>query len=258
MKFDWQGLSVVIIARNAEKTIARNLQSVATIASEVIVVINDCTDDTKHIAELYGAKVVEHEWEGFRDQKNFAISLAEHEWILSLDADEALSERLRASVREFIGTSRQYAAAEFPRRTFFLGEWVSHGDWYPDYCLRLFTKGHGRFVGGSVHEKLEIDGKICRLCGDILHYPCESLSDFTRRNIYYADMAAIDMFKRGRRISMFSAIMRSHWKFFRGYILKFGFLDKATGYYVAKIQSFLTLYKYFKLYSLSIPPNPFL
>jgi glycosyltransferase involved in cell wall biosynthesis len=256
MRFNWQGLSVVIIAKNAEKTIARNLQSVAPIASEIVVVINDCTDDTRHIAELYGARVIDHEWEGFRGQKNFAVGLATREWVLSLDADEALSEQLRVSIWDFIESPpQQYVAAKFSRKTLFLGKWVRHGDWYPDYCLRLFLRKHGRFVGGSVHERLEVDGKIQRLHGDILHYPCESLLDFTQRNVGYVEMAAIDMFNRGKRASMLSAILRSYWRFFRGYILRFGFLDRSAGYYVAKTQSFLTMYKYFRLRSLATSKN---
>jgi glycosyltransferase involved in cell wall biosynthesis len=248
-----------MIAKNAEKTIAKGLQSVVSIAREVIVVINDCTDDTKHIAESYGARVITHDWEGFRDQKNFAIGFAEHDWILSLDSDEALSEQAKRSIVSFIESSTQeYSGAKFPRKTFFLGKWVSHGDWYPDCCLRLFGKGHGKFVGDSVHEVLLVDGKVTRLCGDIFHYPCESLSEFTLRNISYAEMAVIDLFERGRKVSIVASVLRASWRFFRGYVLRLGFLDGSTGYFVARLQSFLTLYKYFRLSSMWQSKDPFL
>jgi glycosyltransferase involved in cell wall biosynthesis len=244
-------LSVVVIAKNAEKTISRCLQSVSCIADEIIVVINDCTDDTRTFAEAYGAKIVEHKWEGFREQKNFAINLAEHEWILSLDADEALSETLRSSIRNFVNSSDpSCVGAKFSRKTFFLGQWISYGDWYPDYNIRLFKKGHGKFVGGSVHERLEVDGRVQRLNGDILHYVGESLMEFVQKNLVYADLAAQDLFELKKKISPFSAAIRSQWAFFRAYILKLGFLDRSAGYFIAKIKSFFTLYKYIKLLSL--------
>jgi glycosyltransferase involved in cell wall biosynthesis len=246
-----RGLSVVIIARNAEKTIGECLQSVSPIADEIIVVTNDCLDDTKNISEMYGATVVDHKWEGFRNQKNFAIGLAKKEWILSLDADEALSERLKKSIADFIASSPNHVGAKIARKTLFLSKWIVHGDWYPDYSIRLFRNGRGRFVGGSVHERVEVDGEVKCLIGDILHYPCTSLAEFTKRNIDYADWAARDMFNRGERISVSAAIFRSHWRFLRSYVFRLGFLDKAAGYYAAKTQSFFTLYKYFRLHNLA-------
>ncbi|MDR1413492.1 MAG: glycosyltransferase family 2 protein [Puniceicoccales bacterium] len=251
MNVNLSGLSVVIIAKNAEKTIARGLQSVAPIANQIIVVINDCADDTRNIAELYGAQVVEHKWDGFRQQKNFAISLAKYDWVLSIDSDEALSEELQMNIRNFIAIpDNPHVAVKFARKTLFINKWILHGNWYPDYNVRLFRNGSGSFVGHSVHERLQVKGKIYRLPGDILHYSCESLVDFMRRNITYADMSAMDLLKSGKKTSFFFAVLRSQWKFFYCFILKFGFLDGATGYYLAKTQSFLTLYKYFRLYNL--------
>ncbi|MDR3144357.1 MAG: glycosyltransferase family 2 protein, partial [Puniceicoccales bacterium] len=205
----------------------------------------------RDIAELYGANVIEHAWEGFRDQKNFAIGLATHEWILSMDADEELNEALQLSIRNFISNPKQpHTAARFSRKTFFLDEWILHGDWYPDYIIRMFRNGHGVFTGGNVHERLEVDGKIATLSGDVLHYPAESLLEFTRKNIVYADIAAIDMFNSRKKVSVFSALMHGCWAFLRGFIFRLGFLDGYHGYFVAKMKSFLCMYKYFKLYTL--------
>ncbi|MDR1433135.1 MAG: glycosyltransferase family 2 protein [Puniceicoccales bacterium] len=248
MSISSKGLSVVIVARNAEETIVQCLQSVVSLAEEVIVVTNDCTDATESIARSYGANVIEHAWEGFRDQKNFAIGLATCEWILSLDADEVLSPRLSTSIRTFIISQSQTCdGAKCARCTSIMGKWIFFGDWYPDFVLRLFKNGHGHFVGGSVHERLEIDGKVGRLKGDLLHYSCESLLKFTRRNVAYADMAAVDMFNNGKKISALLIVAKAQWKFFRCFVLKGGFFDGFTGYYLAKTQSFLTLYKYFRL-----------
>ena len=253
-----QGLSVVIIARNAEKTIAKCLQSISAIASEIIVVINDCVDDTKSIAESYGARVIEHQWSGFKDQKNFALSLARYEWILSLDSDESLNNTAKSSIKSVLDASKnEFVAAKFARKTLFLNKWVAYGDWYPDYNLRFFKNGSGKFVGGNVHEKLEVSGDVKILPGNILHYTCDSLEDFTKKNIHYAELAAEDMFKKfsgkfsGKlRANIFGIIFRSCWKFVRSYFLKFGILDGVVGYYIAKNESFLTFYKYFRFRSL--------
>jgi glycosyltransferase involved in cell wall biosynthesis len=241
-----------MIARNAEKTIARSLQSVVQIAHEVVVVVNDCTDDTVHIAESYGAIVIEHPWEGFRDQKNFAIGQVNCEWVLSLDADEVVSDILKQSILGFIGARLQgYSAAQFSRKTFFLGKWIAYGDWYPDYNTRLFRKGQGQFIGNSVHETLDVSGKTKRIVGDLLHYTYVTLAEFVQRNIKYADLAAMDMHKNGKRVFIPFATMKSHWRFFRCYILRFGFLDGYAGYFIAKLQSFLAMYKYIRLHHLN-------
>ncbi|MDR2777078.1 MAG: glycosyltransferase family 2 protein [Puniceicoccales bacterium] len=254
-------LSVVIIAKNAEKIITRCLQSVVPIADEMIVVINDCTDETKIFAESYGAKVVEHRWEGFRDQKNFAIDIATYEWVLSLDADEAINEVLMTSIKNFISTTNNpYVAAKFARKTFFLNKWISYGDWYPDYSLRLFKKGHGRFVGGRVHERIEVDGKVRRIKGDILHYSGELPEEFINRNALYADLAARDLFEYKKKISPLGAAIKAQWTFFHSYILKLGFLDGSIGYFIARLKSFFTLYKYIRLLNFyeeaPLPENP--
>ncbi|MDR2432136.1 MAG: glycosyltransferase family 2 protein [Puniceicoccales bacterium] len=254
------GLSVVIIAKNAEKIITRCLQSVVPIADEKIVVINDCTDETKIFAEFYGAKVVEHKWEGFRDQKNFAVDIAMHEWILSLDADEAINETLMTSIKSFISTpNNPYVAAKFARKTFFLRKWISYGDWYPDYSLRLFKKDHGRFTGGRVHERVEVNGKVRRIKGDILHYSGELPGEFINRNTLYAELAARDLFECKKKISPLGAAVKAQWTFFHSYILKFGFLDGPIGYFVARLKSFFTLYKYTRLLNFyeeaSLPEN---
>ncbi|MDR2779187.1 MAG: glycosyltransferase family 2 protein [Puniceicoccales bacterium] len=244
-------LSVVIIAKNAEKIITRCLQSVIPVANEIIVVINDCTDETKILAETYGASVIEHKWEGFRDQKNFAINLAINEWILSLDADEALSETLKTSIKNFISMAdNPYVAAKLSRRTFFLDKWISYGNWYPDYSIRLFRKDHGVFVGGRVHERLKVDGKVQRIKGDILHYSGELTVEFISKNALYADLAARDLFECKKKVSPLGAAIRAQWAFFHSYILKLGFLDGSVGYLVAKFRGFFTLYKYTKLLTL--------
>jgi glycosyltransferase involved in cell wall biosynthesis len=221
---------------------------VVSIADEFVVVINDCTDETQILAKTYNARVEEHQWTGFRDQKNFAISCATYEWILSIDVDEVIDETLTTSIKNFISIANNpYVAAEISRKTFFLNKWISHGDWYPDYSPRLFKRGYGRFVGGSVHERVEVDGKMQRIKGDILHYSGEVPGEFISKNALYADLAAHDLFERKKKISPLGAVIRAQWAFFHSYILKLGFLDGSVGYFVAKFKGFFTLYKYMRL-----------
>ena len=241
-----QGLSVVIIAKNAEKTIARCLQSVVNLAKEVIVVTNNCTDNTSEIAITYGATVIDHKWEGFCNQKNFAIELAKYEWILSIDADEEVSKELSSSIKSFISKGDQrYVGARVSRKTMFINKWITHGDWYPDKKLRIVRNGHGKFVGGSVHERLEVEGDITSLRGDLLHYSGESVYDFVKRNIEYSNLSARDKINHKKFEPFAMAVLHSFWKFFRCYIIKLGFLDGPEGFFIAKTQSYLSLYKYF-------------
>ena len=228
MIMESQGLSVVIIAKNAEKTIARCLQSVVNLAKEIIVVANDCTDNTAEIAITYGATVIDHKWEGFCNQKNFAISLAKYEWILSIDADEEVSKKLASSIKSFISKEdQQHAGARVSRKTM------------------IVRNGHGKFVGGSVHERLEVEGDIVSLRGDLLHYSGESVNDFIRRNIEYSNLSARDKINHKKFEPFAMAVLHSFWKFFRCYIIKLGFLDGPEGFFIAKTQSYLSLYKYF-------------
>ena len=246
MIMESQGLSVVIIAKNAEKTIARCLQSVVNLAKEVIVVTNDCTDNTTEIAVTYGATIIDHKWEGFCNQKNFAIELAKYEWILSIDADEEVSKELSSSIKSFISKGDQrYVGARVSRKTMFINKWITHGDWYPDKKLRIIRNGHGKFVGGSVHERLEVEGDIVSLRGDLLHYSGESVNDFIRRNIEYSNLSARDKINHKKFEPFAMAVLHSFWKFFRCYIIKLGFLDGPEGFFIAKTQSYLSLYKYF-------------
>ncbi|SVD37277.1 uncharacterized protein METZ01_LOCUS390131, partial [marine metagenome] len=182
-------LSVVIIAKNAERHVSRCLGSVKDIASEIIVVHNDCTDDTVKIAEEFGAKTVEQEWLGFRDQKNVALDHATQPWILSLDSDEELSSDLSQSIVQFIEKDDPlFNGAYFPRKVWFMGRWITHGTWYPDYSLRLLRQGRGRWTGEVIHEKLEVDGAVKKLNADLLHFPFQDMKDQLTKMVGYSDL----------------------------------------------------------------------
>ncbi|PWU04458.1 MAG: glycosyltransferase family 2 protein [Verrucomicrobia bacterium] len=244
-------LSLIIIARNEEKKIAQCLNSVAPWVEEIICVINNCTDNTQAIMLSYGAKVFEESWSGFTDQKNKALNYASQPWILSLDADEEISPHLARSIQSFFYSSDKdnYEGAYWARRTWFLGRWIKHGDWYPDHVLRLFRREKGRFVGGKVHEKIVLEGKSKKLQGDLLHYSFDNINHMSTKFISYGDAFLQDKLDKNLlKFSSTKTVLRSLWRFFRCYIIRLGFLDGYAGFYIAINQGFHALFRYTRLY----------
>jgi glycosyltransferase involved in cell wall biosynthesis len=242
-------VTLVMIAHDEEARIGRCLASFADLASEIVVLVNDCTDRTVEIAESYGARVLESSWHGYRDQKNLALEHATQPWILALDCDEEVSPELRASVVAFFaeGDHARYAGARFPRCVWFLGRWIRHGDWYPDLSLRLFPSGV-RWSGSPEHDKIEVAGRVKRLRGDLYHYSAPNLSAHVDKINVFADVFLARQLATGARWSPFRAIFRSSWRFLRAYVFKWGFLDGFPGYLIARASAFATLVRYARLY----------
>lgn len=244
-------ISLIIIARNEEKNLPRCLDSAAPWVSEIIGVINDCTDNTRGILESYGAKVYEHDWPGSTDQKNKALEYASQPWILSLDADEEITPQLARSIQEFFNNkdTDKFDGAFSARKTWFLGRWIKHGDWYPDYMLRLFRKEKGRFSGGKDHEKVALNGEKKKLKGDLLHYSFDSISHMLTKFPRFGDAFLKHKLEGGgKRFCSIETILRSFWRCFRCYVIRRGFLDGFPGVYIALNQGFYTLFRYTHLY----------
>jgi len=242
-------LSVVIIAKNAEQHLPRCLKSVQNIASEIVVVHNDCSDDTVKIAQDLGAKTLEQDWLGFRDQKNVALNHAAQHWVLSLDSDEEVSPELLKSIIEFIQSDApEYNGAFFPRKVWFMGRWITHGSWYPDHSLRLLRNGKGCWTGGVIHEKLEVNGTVKKLKGDLLHYPYRDMKDQLIKMADYSDLYLEQQLKKGRHWSAIGTFLRSIWYFVRAYFIQLGFLDGYPGLYIAWGGAFSTFLKHSRLY----------
>ena len=240
---------VIVIARNEAKNLKKSLASVADWVSDIVVVINDCTDNTGEVARGFGARVYEHPWQGYRDQKNFALSCADKPWILNLDADEVVSAQLRLSIKAFLERDDpDVAGAVFTRKTWFMGRWINHGDWYPDRKLRLFRKGRGRFVGDSVHEYIKIEGRTVNLRGDLLHYSFPSIRHYHQKQLKYAESFFQQQLRDGKKWSGPQAVIRPLWRFFRAYFLRLGFLDGFAGFYIAFATACFTLFRYSQLY----------
>jgi len=253
-------LSVVIVARNEADRLPRCLASVRGWVSEIVVALNDTTDASESIARGAGAVVHQLDWQGYRDTKNAAAALANQPWILSLDADEEVSGELRAAITQFLADRpERFAGARFPRKTWFLDRWITHGDWYPDHCLRLFQVGRARWGGDAhVHEKVECDGPVATLRGDLHHYSFPTLSSHVAKINPFADLFLRQHQERGSRFSVGSAVFRPFWRFFRAYILRLGFLDGYPGFYIAHATAFGALVRYSRLYEAeraAPPPN---
>jgi glycosyltransferase involved in cell wall biosynthesis len=254
-------ISVVVVAKNEAHNLPRCLASVQGWVAEIVVLLNDTTDDSAAIAKTYGASVHEKPWLGYRDTKNAAIDLATHNWVLSLDADEEVSPALHDSVTAFIARPDRdsFAGATFPRKVWFIDRWIAHGDWYPDYSLRLFDRTKARWGGDAlVHEKITAQDPIAKLRGDLHHYSFPTLSSHVGKINLFADLFLKQKIAQGHRFSAFSAVTHSFWRFLRAYVFRRGFLDGYPGLYIALATAFSAFVRYSRLYEheRQQPPPP--
>ncbi len=237
-------LSVIIIAQDEAANIGACLDSVA-FADERIVVDSGSTDDTVAIARGKGARVEYHAFEGFGRQFNYALSLAEGEWVFSIDADErvgpALAAELQQAMRE--GVADGY---EMPRLSTFCGREMRHCGWFPDYVLRLWRRGRARWTEDLVHPHPVCDGPVARLKAPLDHHPVLRIEQALRRMDHYSTLAADMLIARGKRVSFFSGIGHGLWMFLRTYVLRAGFLDGREGFLLAVANAEGTYYKYMK------------
>jgi len=241
-------LSAVIITYNEELFIDKCLASIDGIADEIVVVDSFSTDATEEICKKYNVRFVKHAFEGFRDQKNFALQLATHKNILSLDADEALSDKLRQSILA-LKENWKCDGYLFNRRNYFCGRWIRHSQWYPDRQLRLFYSDKGQFGELNIHEEFIMSNgaKVGKLKGDLLHWPCTSLQDHIDKMNKYSLIGAEEFHKAGRKASLFTPYIHLIWGFIRSYIIKGGFLDGRDGFLICSIYAKSTFNKYKKL-----------
>ena len=238
-------ISAVIITFNEERNIGRCLDALAGVADEVVVVDSFSKDSTEQICRAKGARFIQHAFEGFGTQKNWALKQAFHPYVLSLDADEVLSEALRASILT-AKQNWQYDGYTMNRLTNYCGRWIRHSGWYPDRKLRLFDTRKGRWGADDVHEKVEMDAgsSTGHLDGDLLHYSYYSVQEHIGRVHRYAEMAASALHAQGKRASWLNVIFSPVFKFFRNYVLKLGFLDGSAGWTICRIAALETYLKY--------------
>lgn len=250
-------LSATIITHNESANIARAIRSLSS-ADEIVVIDAHSTDGTREVAAGLGARVITHTWEGFAAQKNFSSAQAQYDWILSLDADEELDGRAQAAVLEWKRSEPSAAGYQFARRAQYLGRWILHSGWYPDYKLRLFDRRRGRWEGDYIHESVVVNGPVATLPGEILHYTCHSLAEHRQRIELYTDLAAKEMFERGENVSFLRGALGPPWIFLNSYVFRLGMLDGVPGYLIAKMAAHYVQRKYAKLKEMqkSLHPHP--
>jgi glycosyltransferase involved in cell wall biosynthesis len=244
-------ISVCIISGAEARRIGRTLESVHGWTGEIIMVLNEeVRDGTEEIAAKYGAKVFREPWKGHIAQKNSAVDKASQEWLLGLDADEVISPGLREEIIAALGQEGQsprHAAFNFPRLTFYCGGWIRHGEWYPDRNTRLWRRGSGRWGGENPHDRVIVAGREGKLRGDLLHYTAENLNQHILKLARYGDIFVSESLATGRSASTVELYVRPAWRFFRGYVLRLGFLDGWRGYYIAWLMAFYTMARYARL-----------
>jgi glycosyltransferase involved in cell wall biosynthesis len=245
-------LSAVIITFNEEKNIERCLQSLQGVADEIVVVDSCSTDATVEICRRYNAAVVEQKWLGYGAQKNFANGIAKHEYILSIDADEALSDELKNAIVAELQSGNMADAYSMNRFTNYCGHWIKHCGWYPDKKVRLWRKEKADWEEDVLHEQLLFppNSNICHLKGDLLHYSYHSIFQHMVQVNKFSEIAAKEKFIRGKKSSVLKIIFKSAFRFFRDYILKGGILDGYYGFIICKLSAFTVFLRYVKLLQL--------
>lgn len=225
-------LTVTVITWNEEERLRPCLESVIW-AQEIVVVDAESTDKTVGIAREFTDRIWIQPWPGFPTQKNFALDQASSEWVLSLDADERVTPELRDAIERIIRSGGPADGYAVPRKNFFWGAWVRHGRLYPDYQLRLFRRGTGRFVDRGVHESVAVSGRVERLASPLVHQSYRSLDEFVLRSNRYSSLAAAEWLKRGRRVWLGDLMLRPLGRFLSMYLLHRGFLDGWRGLVLA-------------------------
>ena len=239
-------ISVVIITKNEERNILRCLNSVQDVADEIVVVDSGSTDDTAAICEQFGVKFVHQDWLGYSEQKNFANSLATNDRILSIDADEELSDELKQSIFKYKNQHMPHDIVfSMNRLTNYCGHWIRHCGWYPDRKIRIWNRTVGQWQG-EIHETLEFSTKVREkvLKGDLLHYSFETAQDYENQQFKFAKMRGQHYFMNGKKHASFYMVVSPIFSFIQHYFFQLGFLDGADGWHICLTTAKATRMKY--------------
>ena len=243
-------ISAAIITYNEERNIARAIESLRC-ADEIVVVDSGSNDRTVELATKHGARVLDMAWRGYAGQKNYASECCENDWILSLDADEAVSESLEAEIWQIKKNGPAFDGYTMPRMAQYLGRWILHSGWYPDRKLRLFDRRRAKWVGNYVHESVMVEGTVGHLNSNILHYTCSSLSEHLKTMDRYTTLAAEQLVNQQAEVGWKELGLDPAWTFFRTYVLQRGFLDGTEGLTIAYMAALYNFLKYAKAKNMS-------
>lgn len=243
-------ISACIIAFNEENIIGDCIRSLDFV-DEVILIDSGSNDRTVEIAESLNAKVYFHFFEGHIEQKNYSLTLAKNDWIISLDADERVSDKLKEKIIDTFNKGPEFDGYKFPRKSFYIDKWINHSGWYPDRKLRLFKKSMAKWGGTNPHDRIILQGRIGFIEEDLLHYSFSSLKSHINTINNFSAIMARNLYKEGKtRFLVFKLIFKPVWKIIEMYILQRGFLDGLHGFIIAVFSSFAVFARYAKLYEL--------
>src|ERR1700680_747636 len=243
-------ISAAIITFNEGRNISRAIESLRC-CDEIVVVDSGSTDRTSELAVKPGASVVDCNWGGYAGQKNYASDQCQNDWILSLDADEAVSEALEAEIWHIKKNGPQFDVYTMPRLAQYLGRWILHSGWYPDRKVRLFDRRLAKWVGGYVHESVAVEGRIGHLDSNLLHFTCNSLSENLRTMDRYTTLAAEQLVAQKTPVGWSQLAIDPPWTFFKTYVLQRGFLDGTEGLAIAYMAALYNFLKYAKAKNMS-------
>jgi glycosyltransferase involved in cell wall biosynthesis len=243
-------LSVTIITKNESAHVAAALESVAW-ADEIVVVDSQSTDGTVEIARRFTPRIEVREWPGYVAQKNYAASIATHDWILSLDADERVTPELGAEIRAALGRPATHGAYRMPRVTWHLGRWIRTTDWYPDHQLRLYDRRSGRWTGQYVHEAVSVNGTVGDLQGELQHHPYRDIADHLETIDRYTSYAARQMHESGRTAGLIQIAGHPPLAFLRNYLAHGGIRDGVPGFIISSLNAYYVFLKFAKLRELN-------
>ena len=239
-------LSAIVITRNEERQIQECLESIHWV-DEIIVVDSGSTDRTVELALEHATRVIETTWQGYAKTKALALAETTSEWVLWIDTDERVTLELGAEIRqaiEDVGIAGYYVA----RKTIFLGRWIRHCGWYPDYVCRLFRRDRARFNEALVHEAVEVDGQVEYLEYPLIHHTDPTLEHYLNKFNVYTSLAAKQLNEKGKRFHLFDLLLRPPFTFVKMYIIKLGFLDGIQGLILCVLSSCYVFTKYAKLW----------
>ena len=243
-------ISAAVICRDEEDRIAECLESVAW-CDETVVVDSGSRDDTVRVARKHATRVLHHDWAGHVAQKQFALEQTQGDWILCLDADERCTPQLRAALQRALREFPTLAGFEVRRRTFYLGRWIRHGGWYPDWKLRIVRRGRARWGGRDPHDRLIPEGPTRRLDADLVHHTYRGFADQVRTVQRFSDVVAEGWCAEGRSFSLWRALLHPPTKFLESYVWKAGFRDGFPGLVIAVTSAFYVFAKHVKLWEKS-------
>lgn len=238
-------ITAAIISFNEERNIERCITSLLDCVDEILVVDSFSTDKTEEICQKYNVRFIQNPFQGHIEQKNVALELATHDWVLSLDADEALTPALRESI---LNTKNEtdFGGYKLNRLTNYCGKWVHYCGWYPDTKIRLVNKQHAKWQGVNPHDRLDVlnNAKIGQLKGDLLHYSYYTKEDHFKQIHYFGNIAANELIKKGKTASLLKIAVKTSAQFFKSFVLKRGFLDGKTGFLISIRSAYATYIKY--------------